>query len=669
MKSVSEVLPNMSYGGDYNPEQWSEDVWYEDARLMKQAGVNLVSVGIFSWAMLEREEGVFDFEWLDKILDILYDHGVNVCLATATASTPAWMAKKYPNSLAVDKHLVPYSIGSRQHYSPNSKDYIRHIRIIVRKLAERYKDHPGLKMWHINNEYACHVSECYSEESTVAFRDWLQKRYETIDELNDRWGTSFWSQRYNNWEEIELPRNPATFVNPGQKLDYKRFMDDAIFHLYKTEKAIVNEVTPDVPVFTNFMIDFKPLDYFKWAKELDVVTWDSYPDPRDGVPYTHAMWHDLMRSLKQGQPFFLMEQVTGQVNWRDINLLKKPNVMRLWSYSTVARGGDGIMFFQWRQSRAGAEKFHGAMIPHSGEESRIYQEVKQLGNELKKLDSVIGTRVPAKVGIVFDWENWWAIELEGKPNNNLDYLQQVQSYYKELYTRNISVEFVQAGDDLSKFEVVIAPMLYMVKPGDRENLESFVSRGGTLLVSYFSGIVDENDRIHLGGYASPLKKLLGISIEEFSPYAEGEKSYILQNSEKIECSVWTDIIHLEKAKALATFGKEWYKGMPAVTQNQFGQGKAIYVGTQPEPGYIGKLLETVTAEKGIKPLIAQTPPNVEVLERNSKEAKHVFILNHNENDIVVDMPTDKKYINLLTNEEVQASVQVKAVDVAILKAL
>jgi beta-galactosidase len=666
MKLVSEVLPYMSYGGDYNPEQWSEDVWYEDARLMKQAGVNLVSVGIFSWAVLEREEGVFDFEWLDKILDILYEHGVSVCLATATASTPAWLSKKYPNSVAVDKNQVPYSFGSRQHYSPSSKDYKRHIKILVKKLAERYKNYPGLKMWHINNEYACHISECYSEESTIAFRKWLQERYETIDELNSRWGTNFWSQRYNNWDEITLPNNAPTFVNPGQQLDYKRFMDDAIFDLYKIEKEIVNKVTPDVPVFTNFMIDFKPLNYFKWAEELDVVTWDSYPDPRDGVPYTHSMWHDLMRSLKKGQPFFLMEQVTGQVNWRDINLLKGPNIMRLWSYSTVARGADGIMFFQWRQSRAGAEKFHGAMIPHSGENSRIYQEVKQLGQELKKLDSVVGTRVPAKVAIVFDWENWWATELEGKPNNKLDYLGQVQMYYKQFYTRNITIDFVRAGDDLSSYDLVIAPMLYMIRKEEAENLENFVSNGGTLVMSYFSGIVDENDRIHLGGYASPLKSLLGIAIEEFAPYADEEKNFILNNSRKIECSVWSDIIHLKGAEVIATFGDKWYKGSPAITCNKVGEGKAIYIGTEPDTTYLGELLAELAYEKGIQAPLA-TPANVEVLERNTKDVHHLFIINHNEEDIAIELPSEARYINLLTDEEVYTSISVKGIDVAILR--
>lgn len=667
MKDVSQVVPFLAYGGDYNPEQWSEDVWLDDAQKMKKAGVNLVSVGIFSWAVLEPEEGVFEFEWLDKVLDILHNHGVGVCLATATASTPAWLSEQYEDVAAVNQNGLPYNFGSRQHYSPNSPTYKKAVKNLVRKLAERYRNHPALKMWHINNEYGCHLSECYSSHSKAAFQRWLKNRYGTINELNDRWGTNFWSQRYNNWEEISLPVNLATFYNPGQMLDYKRFMNDAIFALYKIEKDILREVTPEIPVFTNFMYQFKPLDYFEWAKELDVVTWDSYPDPREGIPYRHALHHDLMRSLKQGQPFFLMEQVTSHVNWRDINLTKKPGVMRLWSYSTIGRGGDGIMFFQWRQARAGAEKFHGAMIPHSNsEKSRVYQEVKQLGNELKKLDSLVGARTPAKIAIIFDWENWWAVEMEGKPHNKLDYFEQINKYYKSFYDQNLAVDFVRAQDDLSNYELVIAPMLYMIKPGDAENMEDFTANGGTLVVSYFSGIADENDRIHLGGYPAPLRNLLGIRIDEFIPYADGEKNNLIANGEKAKTTTWADVIETESADVIAYYEGDWYSGKPAVTSNSFEKGEAIYIGTEPESGYLDNLLIQLAREKGISPPLA-APSNVEVLQRNSEEYKHLLIINHNEHEVKIKLDSAINYMELLTDEQVNTEIKVKARDVKILR--
>ncbi|MGY4691374.1 beta-galactosidase [Salibacterium sp. K-3] len=669
LKAISNILPSIAYGGDYNPEQWEEAVWYEDAKLMKKAGVNLVSVGIFSWAVLEREEDEFDFTWLDKVLDILHEHHVGVCLATATASPPAWLSQKYPETLAVDHHGVPYSFGSRQHYSPNSPVYCQAVKKLVTKLAERYKDHPALKMWHINNEYGCHVSECFSDNSLQAFRKWLRRRYESIDTLNEKWGTNFWSQRYNSFEEITFLNNTPTFPNPGQQLDYKRFMNDSLFELYKLEKTILRDITPDVPVFTNFMFEFKPLDYFSWAPELDVVTWDTYPDPREGTPEAHAMQHDLMRSLKSGQPFFVMEQVTSHVNWRDINVPKKPGRMRLWSYGAIARGSDGIMFFQWRQSRAGAEKFHGAMVPHSGDEqSRVYREVQQLGRELEKLDSLTGTEVPAAAAIIFDWENWWAVELEGKPHNKLSYLEQVKAYYHTFYKNNIAVDFVRPGDDLSGYDLVAAPMLYMIKDGEERNLEQYTVDGGTLIVSFFSGIVDENDRIHPGHYPEPLRHVLGMYVEEFVPMADAETNQIARNTEHYVCSTWSDVIHLETAEAYASFTGDWYQERPAVTVNQYGKGKAVYVGTQPEQAFIDDLLIQLAREKDVQPP-ASAPSDVEIVTRRSREEEHLIMVNHNPKPARIVLDRNQTYVDLLTGIEAGNVVTVQAEDVLVLRSL
>jgi beta-galactosidase len=668
MESIASVLPTMVYGGDYNPEQWPEEVWLEDARLMQKAGVNLVSLGIFSWAKIEPRDGEYDFKWLDQVINLLHEHGVAVNLATATASTPAWFVKKYPDSLPVSENGVTYSFGGRQHYCPNHPHLVQHIKRLVRTIATRYKDHPALKMWHINNEYACHVSKCYCDNCAEAFRTWLKKRYKDIEELNSRWGTAFWSQRYNEWDEISPPRKAPTFCNPSQQLDYHRFMSDSILNLYLTEKEILREITPNIPLSTNFMGPFKPLDYYRWAEEVDIVTWDSYPDPTEGLPITHSMMNDLMRSLRKGQPFILMEQTPSQVNWREINVLKPPGVMRLWSYSTIGHGADGIMFFQWRQGRAGSEKFHGAMVPHSNkEESRVYQEVRQLGNELKKLGSLIGARTPARVAIIFDWENWWAVELDSKPHNKLHYVWRVQAYYEECYKRNIQVDFVRASDQLENYDLVIAPLLYMIKPGEQGNLEQFVSNGGTLVVSYFSGIVDENDRIYLGGYPVPLRKLLGITVEEFSPFAEGKTGIVLADGREYECSLWSDIIRLEGAEELAEFGSGWYKGYPAVTENRFGNGKAVYVGTELPSSYLEELLTGLTQEKGLKAPM-EAPPHVEVLERNSTSANHYIIINHNEDAVTIELPAHVTYVNLLTGEEIKfPSLTIKGIDVAILK--
>lgn len=667
MKYVS-ILPSICYGGDYNPEQWPEEIWREDAKLMQKAGVNLVSLGIFSWGEIEPCEGAFNFEWLDKVIDILYSHGVYINLGTATATTPAWFVKKYPDSLPVDENGTRLSFGSRQHYCPNHPQLVVHIKKLVRAIAQRYKNHPALKMWHVNNEYACHTSRCFCENCAIAFRKWLKARYKTIDELNNRWGTSFWGQRYNDWDEINPPRKTPTFVNPSQELDYYRFMNDSIFSLFLAEKEVLREVTPNIPLSTNFMASFKPLNYFQWAQEVDIVTWDSYPDPRERLPIQHAMMNDLMRSLRQGQPFLLMEQVTSHVNWRDINVPKPPGVMRLWSYATIGRGADGIMFFQWRQSRAGAEKFHGAMVPHSSSEnSRVYREVKKLGRELKKLDCLIGSRIKAEIAIIFDWENWWAVEIGSKPHNKLSYISLVESYYRELYKRNIAVDFIRPVDDLSKYKVVIAPLLYMVKEGEDENLRRFVANGGTLIVTFFSGIVDENDHIHLGGYPAPLRDILGICVEEFVPYPEGQTNKIRVEGEEYECTTWTDIIHLEGAEPLAVYGEDWYAGSPAVTRHFFGRGESIYIGTSPDSKYLGRLLEYVLTEHNINPPL-KVPENVEVQQRYTEKERYLIIVNHNSHEVQLSLPADRLYQDVLNGKRLQINqLVVQGIDVAVLK--
>ncbi|QKS69746.1 beta-galactosidase [Paenalkalicoccus suaedae] len=665
MKSIQEILPNMSFGGDYNPEQWDESVWKRDAELMKKAGVNLVSVGIFSWSVLETQEDQFEFEWLDRVLDLLYEHGIYACLATATASPPAWLTKKYPDVTAVNEQGQPYHFGSRQHYSPNSPSYKRAVEKLVSALAERYKDHPGVKMWHINNEYGCHVSECYSTYSLYAFRDWLKKRYGTIEELNQAWGTSFWSQRYTEWSEIDFPVRQATFYNPGQKLDYKRFMNDSLFELYMIEKRILRDVTPTIPVFTNFMYQFKPLDYHEWAKETDVVTWDTYPDPREGVPYRHAFHHDLMRSLRHGQPFFIMEQASGHVNWRDINLTKEPGEMRLWSYSAVARGADAIMYFQWRQGKAGAEKFHSAMIPHSdSEESRTYREVQALGNELKKLGELTGSKVEAKVAILFDWENWWAVELEGKPHNKLDYMETVMAYYKPLYDVNVAIDIVHPDTDLSGYELVIAPMLYAMKESTATSFETYVRKGGKMVFSYFSGIADLHDRIYVGGYPGPIRKLLGLSIDEFVPLAEGEQVKLRDKSGVYACQTWTESIQLENAEALAAFTDTWLNEYPAVTHNRYGDGDVFYIGTSPDPEWLSEFILSRLKDAGIASPKAHQE-GLEIQERTGENGRFLFLLNHSKETKTVK--TGWKGVALLKDEPIDDTLTIESREVVIIK--
>ena len=662
-----EKIPHVLYGGDYNPEQWTEEVWQEDVRLMREAGVNLVSLGIFSWAKLEPRPGEYDFDWLDRIIDLLYENGVMVDLATATASPPPWLARLRPDSLPVTKDGLTLYPGARQHYCPSSAGYRERASELVRRIADRYKDHPAIVMWHVNNEYGCHVSECYCDVSAEHFQEWLKDRYGDLDILNEAWGTAFWSQQYSDWEEILPPRLAPTFANPTQQLDFRRFSSDALLECFLMEKEILREATPEIPITTNFMGFFKPLDYWKWAAHEDIVSDDSYPDPAD--PEAHigaAMNRDLMRSLGGGKPWILMEQTTVRVNWRERNAPKKPGQMRLWSHQAVARGADGIMFFQWRASKAGAEKFHSAMVPHGEpEESRSWQEVKQLGAELGKLDALLEASGEAEVAILLDWENWWALELDSKPSADVRMFDGLYSFYKPLFETNVPVDFAHPGSDFSSYKLVLVPHLYLVSDATAENLTEFVSEGGTLVMSFFSGIVDERDHVRLGGYPAPFREMLGLCIEDFVPLAVGEKNrMITSEGEAYDCDLWVDLIEAKGAETLAIYETDFYAETPAATHHQYGNGTAYYLGTRTEGAYTAQLLSQACREARVKPLL-QAPPGVEVVRRRTGGSSLLFVLNHNSEEVV--LPLEMSARDLLTDDSQQIRLTLKPFGIFILE--
>ena len=658
------------YGADYNPEQWPEEVWLDDMRLMKLAHVNMASINIFSWASLEPKEGHYQFGQLDRIMDMLAQNGIMADLATATASPPTWMSRRYPEMLPVTWDGKRLSHGSRQHYCPNSIDFRRESAELVRRLAERYLGHPALKLWHVNNEYGCHVPACYCDRCAAAFRSWLQERYAFLDALNFAWSTDFWSQRYFDWEDILPPRISPAQNNPTQCLDYARFMSDSLLNCYLIEASILREITPEVPITTNLMVAFKPADYFAWAPHMDIISIDNYPTNTTPA-WEIALTHDLMRSLKGGQPFLVMEQSPSQVNWMPQNPHKRPGRMRLQSYQAVAHGADGVLFFQWRQSKAGAEKFHSAVVPHEGSEhGRIFQQVAQLGSELQKLSPVVvGSRISAQVGILMDWQNWWAVEYFPGPSDRLRYREQIKSYYHALHRLKVAVDIVSPESDLSQYRLVVAPLLYMLRPGVALNLEQFVQGGGIFLTTFFSGIVDANDHVGLGGYPAELHKLLGIHVEEFDPWTE-EMSNAVEIEEGLlkgvyACELWGEVVHLEGAHALGVFTRDYYAQGPALTRHQFGQGQAYYLATQGSDDLLVGLMRQLCEEAGVAPVL-QGPEGVEVTRRVQDDGRVLyFLLNHTEKAEWVSLPAGS-FTSLLSGDEVEGRVEVTARDVVVL---
>ena len=626
------------YGGDYNPEQWPEAVWDEDVRLMQQGGITLVSLGIFSWAKLEPREGEYEFGWLDRIIEKLHAGGVRIDLATATASPPPWLSHRYPEVLPVTVDGVRLQVGSRQQYCPSSPVFRRLAARLVRRLAERYSQHPALELWHVGNEYGCHVSHCYCSVSAGAFRRWLRARYTTVDELNASWGTAFWSQQYQSFDEVFPPSAAPTFRNPGQLLDFDRFSSDELLECYRNEVRILRAATPDIPITTNFMGFFdRAADYWKWAKEVDVVSDDAYPDPADpDSASTAAMTRDLMRSLRGGQPWLLMEQAPSAVNWRAINAAKRPGQMRALSYQAVARGADGILFFQWRQSVVGSEKFHSGMVPHTGTNSRVWREVEQLGAELSALGDLAGTRVDAGVAIVLDWDSWWSLK-QGALPAHLSYLDAIHSWYRELWARTVTVDFVPSTGDLSGYSLVIVPSLFAASADALANLATYAESGGNLIVTYQSGITDDRAHITAGGYLGGLQATLGVWIEEFAPLAgpagEPTPSGVLLGlpSGPADATVWAEYLHAPDAEVIATFGTGALNGWPAITRRTSGDGAAWYVGTQLSGSGLGDLLDRVLAKTGVVGVLATPVDGVEAVRRDGR----LFLINHSDAPVVV----------------------------------
>jgi beta-galactosidase len=668
------MFPAILHGGDYNPEQWPEEVWDDDVRLMQEAHVNVATLPVFGWVSLQPDEDTWTFEWLDRILDKLHAGGIGACLATATASVPAWLDQKYPDVLHVGSDGVKRKHGGRHVFCPNSPNFRRLAVGLARRIAERYKDHPALLVWHISNEYG---NYCYCDQCAAAFRVWLQARYGTLDELNDRWTTRFWGHTYTAWTQIETPTTNGERSVQALLIDYDRFQSESILDCCRAEAAAIRSVTPHIPITTNFMGAFKPLDYYRWAKELDIVSWDSYP-PRNADPAGIAFTHDLMRGLKQGQPWMLMEQTPSQQNWQSYNALKRPGVMRLWSYQAMAHGADAVMYFQWRRSRGASEKYHGAVVEHVGtSKPRVFQEVAQLGRELGALGTrTLGGRTPAKVALLFDWDNWWAVEYSSGPSIDLKYISQVMAWYKTLHTLGIAVEVVSSEADLSSFQVVIAPVLYMVKPGVAERLEEFTHKGGTFVTTYFSGLVDENDRVYLGGYPGPLRKMLGVWAEELDVLSPQETNEVVFTKPygslygSYTARMLCDRVHLESAEALATYGQDFYANEPALTVNQFGAGRAYYLATSLEHNALTEFVAQICAEQSIaSPLPGRPALGIEVSVRVSPSGESLlYLLNHSDATVTQDLPKGT-YRDLVSGRKFSHQADLAPRDALILAAI
>lgn len=670
---ICSKFPHMLHGGDYNPDQWAEfpEIINEDMRLIPLANCNAMSINIFSWQTIEPREGEYDFSFLDDIMDKLDSIGAKAILATPSGAKPAWMSQAHPEILRVspDRHKELH--GRRHNHCYTSPYYRKKVHEMNTLLAERYKNHPALILWHISNEYG---GECHCDLCQEAFRNWLKEKYNNnLDELNRAYWSRFWSHTYSDWSQIESPSPRGEIFVHGLNLDWKRFVTYQTREFLKNEIEPIKRITPDIPVTTNFMTLYKPLDYFKLHEPIDVISWDVYPDwhNEDNVAMAQniAFAHDLNRSFKN-KPFLLMENTPSCPNWHAFNKLKKPGMHTLSSMQAIAHGSDSVQYFQWRKSRGSSEKFHGAVVDHCGHENtRVFKEVSHVGGILKQLDEVVGTYTPTETAVIFDWENRWAIddmlalsESTRKPDET------VKSHYFPFWEDGINVDVIDSTYSFDGYKLIVAPMLYMIKPGVAEKIERFVKDGGTIVFTYVSGWVDDNDLCFLGGFpGGVLKDVFGIWSEETDTLYPHDSNVVTdKNGNSYKAVDYCEVIHPSTAETLAKFEEDYYAGMPALTCNSYGKGKAYYIAFRDTGDFLKDFYRGIIKDLEIKRAIdTDLPHGVTAHTREDESKKYIFLENYN--DYPEEIILDKEYEVLLTGKKISGKVKLDKFGSLILK--
>ncbi len=648
-------------GCDYNPEQWDREVWHEDVALMRELGVGIVAINIFGWASINPAEGVWDFENLDAIIELLHENGIRINLGTGTSSPAPWLTAKHPELLPVADDGTTRFPGGRQAWCPSSPVFREHALELARRVAERYGSHPALALWHVSNELGCHNVHCYCQTSTLAFRDWLRARYGTIEALNAAWGTSFWSQRYSGFDQILTPMRNLSSRNPGQVLDFQRFSSDALLDYYRAEREVIRRYS-DAPITTNFMVTahIRGMDYWSWAPEMDVIANDHYLDHRLPFPDAELSFAaDATRGLAQGEPWFLMETAPSGVNWQPHNIARPVGGLLRSVATHVARGADAICFFQWRASVQGSEKFHSALVPHAGTDSRHWQQVSEMARVLRSLGEVVGTRTQADAALVFSWESWWAADADPRPSEAVRYLEQVHAAYSALRASGINVDVVAPGAPLDGYRLAVVPELHILTDADAAAIERYVAGGGTALVTYLTGIVDENDRVVLGGYPGKLREVLGLKVEEFAPVLPGTELSLASGA---TASLWAERVVPLGAEVVDSFADGPATGDPALTRNGYGDGSAWYLATTPSADDYAAIVARIASEAGAT-VMPGAGRDVEVVRRRADDRSFLFVINHGATS--VDIPTAG--VELVTGEPITTHATVPAGAVRIIK--
>ena len=659
------------HGGDYNPEQWLDhpEILKTDIEYFKKAHINTVSLGIFSWAVLEPKEGEYHFEWLEEIIQNLYEEGILTILATPSGARPKWLADKYPEVLRVNENRERNLFGGRHNHCYTSPVYREKITKLDKMLSVRFGKHPGVILWHISNEFG---GECHCQLCQEKFREWLEAKYETIENLNDRWCTTFWSHKYGSFSEIESPSPRGENALHALTLDWKRFVTDRTIDFIRTEEKAIREGGSDLPITANLMYDYEGLDYKKMKDVLDIVSWDNYPSWHKKEEMMTAvdvgMQHDLMRSIKK-TPFLLMESCPSATNWKPINKLKKPGMLLASSLQAVAHGADSVLYFQMRQSRGASEKFHGAVIDHyGGDDTRVFHEVTEVGEVLEQIQEIAGSIMCAQTAVLYDRVNDWAIkDTQGPRNEDMHYKECVQKQYHALREQGLNVDVIAMEQELDDYKVLAAPMTYLMKDGYEEKLRKYVEMGGTLVMTYWSGLVDETDRCFLGGTPHALMDVTGIRTEEIDALYDWEENFAIPDPDNhlgigncYKCKNLCELVKVSEAEVLMRYGQDFYQGYPVLTHHAYGNGHVYYVCADMELDFYRDFYARVAEEAGLKSVLEFVPVGVSVTVRKNDKAEYVFIQNYAREVKAVPIP-DEYEVLYGSQSEVLQPLQTKII--------
>ncbi|WP_270294631.1 beta-galactosidase [Bifidobacterium adolescentis] len=645
--------------------------------MLEDAHINEVTINVFSWALLQPAEDRYDFSMLDKIVALLVKHDFNIVMATGTAALPGWMVRLHPETIRTEQNGTRHVFGGRHNFCPTSPYFRKASRALAAHVAERYAGTSGLVAWHVCNEYGGGGGLCYCDHCAEAFRTWLKNKYGTVEALNKAWCANFWSHTIYDWGDVVPPVSygdgisDAKCVVSGLQMDYRRFQNQAQLACYTNERDAIRAYDAATPITTNLMGAFKDLDYFEWAKEMDVVSWDNYPG-MDTPPSFTAMCHDLMRGIGGNKPFMLMEQTPNQQNWFPFCKVKRPGEVRKLSWQAVSHGADTVQFFQMKQSIGGCERFHGAVIAHDGtEQSRVFKETAALGGELDRIGKrIMGSEIRAKVAIMFDWQSYWSLEGCIGPTAGFSYPNEVHRFYRAFWRRNVPVDIIESTtplDKLKQYDLVVAPALIAVLPGVAETLESYVSEGGSFITGYMAGIHDEHDLVVPGGYPGKLRDLMGVWVEEIDALAPDETIEVHGDAVDAKGEIVASIIHREGARRLAAYGGgEFYAGHSALTVNTYGKGKAYFVGTPLDETGMSAFMAPIIKELGLKPL--DTPEDVSLSVRYGDDGvRYAFLINNSESDKRLCLDELNGGVELLTGHVVDGPVELKPYGVNVIE--